>query len=181
MDLAGNVSVAVTRTVTVDTAVPTVAITGGPASASWTNSTTLTYSGTAGDSGTGVQAVQVSVNGAAFSTTGMACTNCGTASATWTFTPGAPLADGTYTFAFRSVDPAGNVSISASRTVTVDTLDPVFVSITAIAANPVVSATFDEPILCSSVDADGDEFTAFVGFLPEAVTGAPAARARPPA
>jgi hypothetical protein len=172
VDLAGNVSVAVARTVTVDTAVPTVAITAGPASVSWTNSTTPTYSGTAGDSGTGVQAVQVSVNGAAFTGSGLTCTRCGTASATWTFTPGAPLADGTYTFAFRSVDPAGNVSISASRTVTVDTLDPLFLSITAVAANPVVSATFDEPILCSSVDADGEQFIAFVELLPEAVTGA---------
>ena len=171
VDNAGAFSTVVTRTLTVDTAVPTVAVTAGPAEASTVASARPAYSGTAGGTGSGVSEVDVSVDGGAFSTTGVACTGCNSASATWTYTPLSDLSDGPHTLAFRSVDVAGNISASVVRTVTVDTTAPTFDLLTAVAANPVVTATFSEPILCSSVHANGDQFLASV-HGPAPVTGA---------
>ena len=112
-----------TRTVLVDTVTPTVAITGGPTDASATNSATPIYSGTAGDGGSGVQAVQVHVDGGVFSATRDGV-HPATAGATWIWTPGASLTDGLHTVAFRAIDVAGNISVSASHTVTVDAATP---------------------------------------------------------
>src|SRR5206468_9034447 len=77
--------------------------------------------GTAADTGSGVKKVAVSVDGgAAINAT---CGSCGSAgSASWSWTPSHALADGRHTFQFRSVDVAGNVSASASRSITVDTV-----------------------------------------------------------
>jgi len=104
--------------------------------------------------------VEASVDGAPFATTGIVCTGCGTASATWSYTPTAALTDGTRTLAWRAVDQAGNASPAAGRTVIIDTTAPVFVSVQATPNVAAVTAVFSEPLKCSTV-AKGD-FTASV-------------------
>jgi hypothetical protein len=100
------------------------------------------------------------------------CTNCNTASATWSWTPSPGLTSATHTLAFRSLDLAGNPSTSTSRTVTVDTIAPTFDSVTSEGANTAVTATFSEPILCSSVHTNSDQFLVTVLGLPVQLTGA---------
>ena len=93
-----------TTTTTVHTD-PTAAITGGPANGAVSPSASPTYSGTATGHGSGIDKVQVSVDGGSYSVTGVTCTGCGTASASWSFTPTSPLAEGSHTLAFRFARP----------------------------------------------------------------------------
>src|SRR4029077_5457589 len=124
----------------------------GPADGSVTADPVPVWAGTAADGDGVVASVELSVDGAAPTAAGIVCTGCGTASATWTFTAPAPLADGAHSFAFHAVDGPGAFSAPVTRTVTIDTVPPAFASLTAAADNPVVTLTFGEPVLCSSVD-----------------------------
>ena len=139
VDSLGLVSSAASATILVDTHAPTVTITGGPADGSVTADATPTFSGSAGDGGSGVMRIAVSLDGGAFSSSGVSCSNCGSghAAATWTGQASGHLADGPHTFAVESVDAAGNLSVSASHHFTVDTTPP---AAPAVVAVPTVNA-----------------------------------------
>ena len=124
VDSDGNTSAVMVRTLTIDTEPPTLAISGGPADGSTTSDPAPSFSGTSSDAITAVTEVEASVDGAAFSTDGVTCNGCGSASATWTWSPLVPPGDGPHTFAFQALDTAGNVSAESVLTVTIDTTTP---------------------------------------------------------
>ncbi|MCA9677604.1 MAG: Ig-like domain repeat protein [Kofleriaceae bacterium] len=95
-----------TRTWTVDTVAPTVAITGGPAGPTAEPQPAFTFT-TGGDPTT----IECRVDAAAFAT----CTS--------PFTPAAALGDGAHAVEVRAADAAGNAA-TASRAFTVDTMAP---------------------------------------------------------
>lgn len=124
-DAAGNTSPAATQTVSTDTLVPTVTITGKPAA--FTNVTTATLTFTGSESGT----FECSLDGAAFAT-------CSSPSDYTT------LADGAHTFSVKLTDGAGNVSAPASASWTVDTVAPaapVLGTVSPSSNTPVISGT----------------------------------------
>src|SRR5207248_3153812 len=112
------------------------------------------------------------------STSGAACTGCGTASVTWTWTAPTNLADGAHTIAFQGVDSYGDVA-SVSRALTVatgapvisvtggpadgsttagtlplysgDATAPTFDAISAPTGSTTITATFSEALNCTSV------------------------------
>ena len=130
LDGTGAVVVTTSTTIVVDTTGPTLSVTGGPADGSTTNDTTPTFSGPATDSGSGVHQIGVSVDGGAFSAAGVVCTGCGTAAANWTWTSPSPLTNASHSIAFRADDSVGNVSVTTTRTLTVDTTPPAAPTIT---------------------------------------------------
>lgn len=140
----------------------------GPPNGSVTFDSTPGYTGTARSATGEVRRVEVSVDGGAFATAGVFCTGCGGASASWSFTPVVPLADGPHSFGFRAIDDKGRSSGTITRTLTVDTTAPMFTSIAAAAGSNVVTATFSEPLACITVNAF--DFTAMVGGAPVTVT-----------
>jgi MYXO-CTERM domain-containing protein len=115
-DATGNTSPSsATNTFTVDTMAPAAPAVNTPANGSVTNDSTPAYSGTAEPGST----VTVTVDGA---TVGTATAD---AAGNWTFTPTAPLADGSHTVSATATDAAGNTSpSSATNTFTVDTAAP---------------------------------------------------------
>src|SRR5205814_8137779 len=115
VDNASATSPSAVRHITVDTVAPTLGVTSGPADVGLTSSATPTYGGSAADTGSGLARVEASVDSAAFATTGVTCTGCGTASATWTFRPGTALADGVHTVAVRAVDNASLAPAATNR------------------------------------------------------------------
>jgi predicted heme/steroid binding protein len=123
-DPAGGSAAGVTRTASASNFGPTVAVTSGPVDSSLSNDSTPTYGGTAADSDGTVSSVEVEIDGGSSSTSGVTCTSCGTAAATWSFTPGSALADGAHTLTFRSIDNAGASSSPVARSITVDTTAP---------------------------------------------------------
>ena len=131
---------------------PTLQLSGLP-NGSITLDTTPGYSGTAQAFGSVIARIEAKVDIGEFSTTGVACSGCGTSAAGWTFTPTAPLAEGVHTFVFRAVDSSGRSSPTITRTVTVDTTPPTFVSISATAGSTSVTATFSEALACGTVNA----------------------------
>jgi len=136
IDDDGAVSTASSITVVVDTADAGLSIQSGPADGGSTAAAQPSFSGTAGDGGSGVDRVTVSVDGGA--ATNASCVSCGSAgSVSWSYAPGHALADGTHVFRFRAVDVAGNVSGATSRTVTIDTTAPAAPGIGAV---PVVNS-----------------------------------------
>src|SRR5206468_728246 len=116
VDSAGAFSAVVTRNITVasDTTAPVLAVTAGPADGSTITSATPTWSGGATDTGGAVSTVAVNLDGGLGWTT-ITCTSCGTASATWSYTP--TLTNGAHTVQLRATDAAGNVSTVVSRAV----------------------------------------------------------------
>ncbi|MBI5665336.1 MAG: alkaline phosphatase, partial [Nitrospirae bacterium] len=113
-----------------------------------------TVNGTASDN-SGVQGVEVSVNGGAW--TSASCTGCGTGSANWTYDWSLP-SDGIYTIQSRSTDVAGNLEIQgAGNTVTIDRTAPAVNSTVpangavGIAIDGNVTITWSENVNCSTV------------------------------
>ncbi|HEX4925782.1 MAG TPA: hypothetical protein VFV50_16935 [Bdellovibrionales bacterium] len=104
VDNAGNISPAVERGWTVDTAAPAAQITSAPSNPSDSNNATFAF--TASDSGAGLSRIECRLDGAAFA----ACSSP---------VSYASLADGTHTFSVRALDLAGNVSAIALHTWTV--------------------------------------------------------------
>ncbi|HEV7534208.1 MAG TPA: Ig-like domain-containing protein, partial [Acidimicrobiia bacterium] len=100
---------------------PTLAVTSGPADGASSSLSPSAYGGTVSAPGSTVAAVNVSLDGA--STTNAACQGCGTASATWTYTPPA-LAEGRHTLDFSAVDAGTVPSATVRRTYTVDLTPP---------------------------------------------------------
>jgi len=115
-DAAGNTSAqSNTNTFTVDTTPPAAPVVLTPANGSTTNDNTPTYSGTAEAGST----VTVIVDGVVVGTT------VANASGSWSFTPGAALADGPHTVKATATDAVGNTSAqSNTNTFTVDTTPP---------------------------------------------------------
>ena len=107
---------------------PTISVTTGPADGSSTADTTPTFGGTATDD-SGIDAIEVSTDGGlTFSAVGVTCTGgllglplpCSASNPPpWSYTPATPLAPGTYTFVFRTVDDVGGFSQPAVRRVTI--------------------------------------------------------------
>ena len=128
-DNAGNTRTSSNVSITVDNALPTVAITAPANGASISGTTTVTAS--ASDN-VAVQSVEFRVDGAAVATD---------ASAPYTLTGETSwLTDGTHTLSAVARDTAGNTRTSANVTITVDNNAPT-VSISAPAAGAVVSGT----------------------------------------
>src|SRR5439155_4420676 len=63
----------------------------------------------------------------------------------------APLADGTHTFAFRSIDTGMHDSPLVTRTVTVDTVPPLPTGVQATGGGTTLTIGFSKPVLCSSL------------------------------
>jgi penicillin-binding protein 1A len=137
--------------VALDTTPPTMTVTSGPVSGTITNQRTLGFKGTAGDQTGNVTAVQASLDGAPYSTAGVTCSGCPARAVGWSYRPPAPLADGTHTIAIESVDIAGHDSPAVTTTVTIDTVPPKAVAVSATGGAAAVSANFSKPLLCSSL------------------------------
>jgi glutamine cyclotransferase len=114
-DKAGNMSTSLTQTVKVDTTVPTFmpSVSGTSGANGWYVSPIQVNSGAA-DSASGLGSIQYSLDGGAFQ-----------AGSSVTIST-----DGAHTVSFRAIDNAGNVSISSTQTVEVDTTGPVITSTT---------------------------------------------------
>ncbi|MGH8972180.1 MAG: Ig-like domain-containing protein, partial [Acidimicrobiia bacterium] len=125
VDGAGFASNPLTRSVTVDTTAPTLTIDAGPVGGSLITDPDPTYSGSATDTLSAVTRIETSFDGGAFSDTDVVCSDCGTAAATWTWTPTTPLSDGAHVVAFRSVDSGGVIpGDPVTRAFTLDTIAP---------------------------------------------------------
>ncbi|MGH2687769.1 MAG: Ig-like domain-containing protein, partial [Actinomycetota bacterium] len=145
-DLGARSSI-VTRRLRVDTESPSISLTSGPGDGDEVSDATPELGGTASNAGSGVRRIEASVDGGGFSTEGVVCNGCTSSSVTWSFQPLSDLGDGTHTVGFRAVDRAGNRSSPVEVTFVVDTDQPELTSVAGTAANPVVTATFSEPLL----------------------------------
>ncbi len=121
-DAVGNSAVA-TRTFSVDTTKPTIAVTGGPSGLTGNARPTFSFNPEAG----ATVECSIDTGSPAFG----ACSGPGNA-----HTPGSDLGDGAQTFRVRATDAAGNAE-TATRTFTVDTVVPE----TTISAGPNEGAT----------------------------------------
>ena len=148
VDGVGDSAAPLRRTYTVDLSPPALDVTGGLADGGTGNDATPTYTGTAGDTAA-VARIEAAVDGGAFATAGVSCTGCGTGAATWSWTAPTALADGPHSLAFRAVDGAGFTSPLTTRSLTIDTVVPVYLSLTA--PGGALLATFSEGLACSSV------------------------------
>ena len=109
----------------VDTTPPTVTLTT-PANASFTNDTTPTYSGTAGNDVNDSASVTVKIYSGPTVSGSPVQTRVATRSGTsWTIDGSPALADGTYTAQAQQADAANNIGFSAPHTFTVDTAAPI--------------------------------------------------------
>ena len=122
-DDAGNVGKSTAMTFTVVTVAPAVTIT--PVGA-YTNKSTPTLTGGAGVRPVDDPSVDVTIYEGSSPSGKIAASETVSASgATWSFTPGKALPDGTYTAQATQEDKAGNVGKSAATTFIVDTVAPV--------------------------------------------------------
>jgi Ca2+-binding RTX toxin-like protein len=141
-DTAGNPGAVASRTWTIDNVAPVVTITGSPTGTISATSATIVF--TVSEPGT---SNECRLDGGGWQT-------CSSPAAF----PG--LADGSHTVEVRATDPAGNVSETASRTWTVDTVPPI-VTITAGPSGTVaqIDATFefevDDPTATTECRLDG--------------------------
>src|SRR5205085_9189173 len=76
---------------------------------------------------------------------------CPAPKVTWSYASPAALADGTHTFAFRSIDTGQHDSPLVTRTVTVDTVPPLAKGVQATGGGTTLAVTFSKPVLCSSL------------------------------
>ncbi|MFC7484129.1 Ig-like domain-containing protein [Luedemannella flava] len=120
VDKAGNTTVGASTTFTIDTTPPVAPTIASPASGSLTNDATPTISGS-GETGTTITMLENRTS---------VCTAT-VAAGTWTCTPATPLPDGIHRLTAIATDAAGNTTIGASTTFTVDTTPPVVPVITS--------------------------------------------------
>jgi hypothetical protein len=140
VDNANNVETASSRTFTIDTGLPTVAASfpvgsGAYSAAAWTaGCASAGYCGSASDSGSGLQKVEVSLkrvstvrwwNGTSFgSTTEVWQAASGTATWSYSFAGTSFPAQGQYTLRVRATDLAGNVTTTSEATFVYDATVP---------------------------------------------------------
>ncbi|HYN99253.1 MAG TPA: Ig-like domain-containing protein, partial [Actinomycetota bacterium] len=118
--------------------------------------------GTAVDPDGTLDAIEVSVDGGAWSAAGVDCSRCGRdGESGWTFRPRAGLAHGKHKLEIRSVDNAGSKSGAGSAGVTVDAVAPSMAAARAEGANSAVEVSFSEPVACNG-NAAG-QFSARIG------------------
>lgn len=144
-----------------DTSPPTLTLGAGLPDAAVTNQTVPSFSGTAADTTGKVMSLQASLDGAPYSTAGVACSACPAPRVTWTYKPPAALGDGSHTLKIRSVNMSGRTSPVIVRRFTVDTVPPTAVSLQAHGGVDALTAVFSKPMLCSSLDPR--QFQALVG------------------
>ncbi|MGE4242410.1 Ig-like domain-containing protein [Ramlibacter sp.] len=134
-DAAGNVSAATTRAISIDTGTPGLPSIGAVAAddnvSAAEKSAGLTLTGAAEANAS----VAVTFGGTTLTTTADGAGNWSQA-----FSSAQIPADGTYTVSVTATDAAGNVSSSASRSVTVDTGGPNAPTINVVAGNDVINA-----------------------------------------
>ena len=152
---------------------PTVTISDGPADKASLNDGKPTFAGAAEDADGVISKVDVEIKATTSTVASAECTDCGTAKATWTFTPVNELAEGTYTLAFRATDGTGKVSEPVTRTLTVDKTGPKLQSVQATGESKTVNAVFDEPLDCTTVQRD--DFNVRVGSIGSSIGSAPTA------
>ena len=121
----------VTIVVTADTTPPTLSITS-PATGSYVKTPAVPVSGTASDTGSGVQKVEVQVESGPF--------NLASGTTSWTYTTAA-LSDGSHTITAKATDNTGN-SATTSVTITVDTIPPTISASATAGGSPYASATW---------------------------------------
>ena len=171
-DDAGNTGTSNTRTFTVDTTAPSVALTA-PAAGTSLSTSTPAITGTAG-SAAGDSAVTVEVFSGSSASGSPAQTLSATVSGGGTFsaTP-TSLADGTYTVRASQSDAAGNSSAAAPRTFSVDTAAP---SVTlGVPAAGALFATATPAISGTGSSAPGDDSTVSIEvFSGSSASGSPA-------
>ncbi len=154
VDAAGNSSVPVTATIdSVAPVAPAIAsvtddaapISGALTSGDSTNDATPTIAGTAEANST----VQI------FNGTTLLGTAIADGSGNWSFTPGSPLADGTYSLTATATDAAGNTSpASTAFDFTVDTAAPAVPVILLTSANTITGTA--DPFSSIAIDTNGD-------------------------
>lgn len=127
--------------VRVDGASPTIG-SQSPANASYTADTTPTLSWSASDDNC-VARVEVTLDGSVVATT---------TGYTTSYTPAAPLAEGSHTWSLRLFDTAGNITSAAARTVIIDTIAPAAVT----AITPANASTTPEGYLTFTWSAGTD-------------------------
>jgi penicillin-binding protein 1A len=137
--------------VALDTSPPATSVAAGPADRAATNQKSPSFSGSASDEDGDVTSVEASVDGGPFAATGVTCTGCPARKVTWSYASPAPLADGTHTFAFRSIDTGMHDSPLVTRTVTVDTVPPLPTGVQATGGGTTLTVGFSKPVLCSSL------------------------------
>jgi hypothetical protein len=163
-DPAGNVSESTQLPLTVDTTAPATAVITGPAAGSLTNDSTPAVTGTT-DPNTAVTVT----DGHGHSV----CTATSDAQGAWSCVPNSPLPQGDSQLTATATDQAGNSTVSAPVTVTVDTLPPAAPAVVAPApgeltpdGQPALSGTGDPgdtitvteggtPLCTATVDANG--------------------------
>src|SRR5437764_2601700 len=152
-----------------DTSPPVTTVTSGPADGTATNQKTPSFGGAASDDDGSVTSVEASVDGGPFASTGVSCTGCPAPKVTWSYASPAALADGTHTFAFRSVDTRQPDSPLVTRTVTVDTVPPLAKGVQATGGATTLAVTFSKPLLCYSLAPAS--FSVLLGNRSGMVTG----------
>lgn len=125
-DNDGNVSTMASRSFTVDTVAPTLNVVS-PAAGLITNQTTGTVSGTTSDVTSSPVTLTIKVNGSSVGAV--------TVNGDGSFSKAVTYAEGSNTVVITAADSAGKIT-SVTRTVTVDTVPPEFVSVT-LTPNPV--------------------------------------------
>jgi Ca2+-binding RTX toxin-like protein len=157
-DIAGNISGAVGLNIVQDSTAPAIATfatlttdsagvgTSGTATDLWTNDNTLAFKFTT-ENGVKAELLQ---NGVTIETVAT------TAGASTTFAPTAALADGSYNFAVKLTDLAGNTSTSLASTVKVDTTATLATAPDLVAAFDTGSSNSDNITKLTNVDITVD-------------------------
>jgi penicillin-binding protein 1A len=153
----------------VDTSPPVTTVTSGPADGTATNQKNPSFGGAASDDDGNVTSVEASVDGGPFAAAGVSCAGCPAPKVTWRYAAPTALADGSHTFAFRSVDTGQHDSPLVTRTVTVDTVPPVPAGVQATGGGPTLALAFSKPLLCSSLSPAS--FSVRLGNRSGVVTG----------
>jgi penicillin-binding protein 1A len=141
--------------VVIDREPPNAVLASGPEQGKPTNKSMPVFEGNAGDSDGLVQRIEISVDGNPFSADGVTCRGCPGADVTWSYSPITPLKDGPHDFVFRSVDRANHTSTPIARKMTVDTVEPRLLKVSATGGKSVVDVNFSEPVSCSGLVASG--------------------------
>ncbi|MBI3638870.1 MAG: 6-bladed beta-propeller [Thaumarchaeota archaeon] len=160
IDVAGAVGGILSQIYTIDATPPTVTIIA-PSDGAILNTSIITINGNATDSGSGVDALAIQIDGGSFTPI--------SGTSTWSFTTSA-LSDGQHTISVRAKDNAGNVGVK-SITITINTGVPT-ISITTPSNGAIVKTSIVQingtasdvvPISKVEVQIDGGTFNLATG------------------